>query len=148
MTTGSIKLCAAIAFAAGALFFTQVSLAQSDSTPSSSRSEVKAQTRAANKSGEIWRGGEAALPEKRFEPSKTRTERKGETIDARKRGELVTPGVANYKAQVPMQVRSDKIRTDRKAETVKAAKEGTLSASGEAEDPAMVKTMPRQRKTN
>ena len=147
MSTRCIKLCAAVTMTAGILAFTQAALAQSDS-PSSSRADVKAQTRAANKSGKLWRGGETALPEEKFEPSKTRTERKSQTIAARQRGELLTPGEANYKAQVPMQLHSDKTRADRKAETVKAAKEGTLSPSGEAEDPAMVKTMPRRRSSN
>jgi hypothetical protein len=147
MNTGSTKLCAVITIAAGILVFAQTSLAQSDSTPTS-RADVKAQTRAANKAGELYRGGEAPLPEKRFEPSKTRVERKAETITARKRGELVPPGEATYKAQLPMPVRSDKTRADRKAETLKAAKEGTLSPSGEAEDPAMVKTTPRRRSAN
>jgi len=144
MRTGPIKLCTSIAFVASTLAFTQASFAQSESPPTS-RTEVKAQTRAANKSGELLKAGEAPLPEKTFQSTKTRIDRKAETIEARKRGDLPPPGEATYKAQLPAPIQSSKLRAERKAETLQAAKDGNLTPAGEAEDPAMVKTTPRQR---
>jgi hypothetical protein len=112
---------------------TQQSAAQ-DTRPA--RSEVKAQTKAANKTGELWRGGETPLPQQPFEPQKSRKDRKDETLSARHRGELLPPGEANFKANSTRPPRSDRKRADRKAETMQAIKDGTLAPSGEAEDPA------------
>jgi hypothetical protein len=111
----------------------EATLAQSD-TSSASRADVKAQTRAANKSNDLWRGGEAPLPSKPFMSEKSRTDRKSETIGARRAGELKPAGEADYKAHVARPSRTDKTRADRKAETLAAAKAGTLAPSGEGGD--------------
>jgi hypothetical protein len=99
-----------------------------------SRAEVKSQTKAANKANELWRGGEAPLPQQPFQPQKSREDRKAETLNARKRGEILPPGLANFKANTARPPRSDRTRAERKAETLQAVKDGTLSPSGEAED--------------
>lgn len=120
----------ALAFA-----YVETASAQSDASPPS-RADVKAQTRAANKSNDLWRGGEAPLPSKPFTSEKSRTERKGETIAARRAGELKPPGEADYKAHVARPAQTEKTRADRKSETLAAAKAGTLAPSGEGGDAA------------
>jgi hypothetical protein len=121
--------------AALALAAAQAAFAQSDAA-SLSRGDVKAQTRAANKSSELWRGGEAPLPSKPFASEKTRIDRKSEAIAARRAGELKPAGEADYRAHVARPARTDKTRVERKAETLAAAKSGTLSPSGEGGDAA------------
>jgi hypothetical protein len=111
------------------------SLAQTESKPAS-RAEVKEQTRAANKAGQIT-SGEATPNEKQApaKSTKTRAQRKAETMEARRKGELVNPGEANYKGNMSQQgatAKSTKTRAERKAETVEAAKQGKLAPVGEA----------------
>jgi hypothetical protein len=100
-----------------------------------SRAEIKSDTRAANKANELWRGGEAPLPEPAFQSQKSREDRKAETLNARQRGEILPPGLANFKAHTAQPPRSDRTRAERKAETLRAVKDGTLAPAGEAEDP-------------
>lgn len=134
MTTArSIKVFLSMSVAALAFASAQTAMAQSDDA-TTSRADVKAQTRAANKSNDLWRGGEAPLPAKPFMSDKLRTERKGETIAARRAGELKAPGEADYKANVARPARTDKTRSERKAETLAAAKSGKLAPSGEGGD--------------
>ena len=110
----------------------QTSTAQ-DTSPS--RADVKAQTKAANSSGDLWRGGETPLPERPFQTTKSRSDRKAETLAARKRGDLSTSGEAHFKSHTARPLRSDRTRAERKAETRQAIKDGTLAPAGEAEDP-------------
>lgn len=134
-SAGSTKVFFCTSVVALALASAQVAMAQGDASPIS-RAEVKAQTRAAAKSNELWRAGEAPLPEKPFQSEKLRTQRKGETIAARKAGELQPPGEADYKVNVARPPRTDKTRAERKAETLAAAKAGTLTPAGEGGDGA------------
>jgi hypothetical protein len=113
--------------------FAQASAAQDSDR---SRAEVKSQTKGANKSGDLWRGGEAPLPQQSFQPQKSRQDRKAETLNARQQGALLPSGQATFKAHTAQPPRSDRTRAERKAETLQAAKNGTLAPSGEAEDPA------------
>jgi hypothetical protein len=108
---------------------------QTDSTPAS-RADVKAQTRAANKAGELA-SGEATPPEKQAptKSTKTRAQRKAETMEARRKGELPSPGEATYKTNMSQQnatAKSTKTRAERKAETAEAVKQGKLAPVGEA----------------
>jgi hypothetical protein len=110
-------------------------LAQTESKPAS-RAEVKEQTRAANKAGQIP-SGEATPGDKQapIRSTKTRAQRKAETMEARRKGELVNPGEANYKGNMSQQkatAQSTKTRAERKAETLEAAKQGKLAPVGEA----------------
>ena len=83
-TAGAIKVFLSTSVVALAFAVAQTAMAQSDD-PTTSRADVKAQTRAANKTNELWRGGEASLPAKPFQSEKLRADRKGETIAARRR---------------------------------------------------------------
>jgi hypothetical protein len=114
-----------------------VSLAQTDSKPAS-RAEVKEQTRAANKAGQLT-SGEATPGEKQapINSTKTRAERKAETMEARRKGELRPSGEATYKSSMSQQgatAKSTKTRAERKAETLEAAKQGKLPPGGELGD--------------
>jgi hypothetical protein len=101
-----------------------------------SRADVKAQTKASNKAGELLRAGEAPLPEQPSRSWRTRTQRKGETLDARQRDELLPAGEATFKAHTAQPPRSDRTRADRKAEAIRAAREGALMPAGEAAVPS------------
>jgi hypothetical protein len=134
-TAGSIKVFLSMSVAALAFASAQTAMAQSDD-PTTSRADVKAQTRAANKSNDLWRGGEASLPTQPFMSEKSRSQRKGDTIGARRAGELKPSGEADYKANVARPARTDKTRAERKSETLAAAKSGNLAPSGEGGDGA------------
>jgi hypothetical protein len=108
-----------------------------DGTPAS-RAEVKEQTRAANKAGQIPSGeatpGEKQAPTK---STKTRAQRKAETMEARRKGELLSPGEATYKTNMSQQnatAKSTKTRAERKSETAEAVKQGKLAPVGEASE--------------
>lgn len=112
--------------------------AQTETKPPT-RAEVKEQTRAANKSGELMHAGEVLPADKSASaPStKTREQRKSETMQARKEGQLVPGGQATYKSSMSQSnVKSTKARADVKTETQQAAKEKKLMPAGEVIDPA------------
>lgn len=118
----------AIAIAASLAMLAQVSFAQS-----TSRDDVKAQTRAAEAAGTIMPPGEGYAPEntpKASPSSKTRAQEKAETRAAQKSGEL---GVTNERSVVKIpKTTSTTSRAAVKAETRAAEKAGTLTPSGEA----------------
>ena len=136
-TAGSIKVFLSMSVAALAFASAQTAMAQAQGDdPTTSRADVKAQTRAANKSNDLWRGGEGPLPTQPFMSEKSRSQRKGDTISARRAGELKPSGEADYKANVARPARTDKTRAERKSETLAAAKSGNLAPSGEGGDAA------------
>ena len=119
--THNTRLLAVIAFAA---VLAPVAYAASD-TPPVSRAEVKEQTRAANKAGEM-------LPA----PTKTRAQRKAETLEANRNGALGDYGPNTYRTQniAPREAlaKSTKTRAEGKAETMQAAKDRKMMPPGEA----------------
>jgi hypothetical protein len=124
-----LKLTAVLA----ASFACHVAMAQA-SAPPVSRAAVKAETRAAEKSGQLTPAGEdspgAKVPDTKS--TKTRAERKAETLLARKAGTLKPAGPGGTLAdRTPSTAKSAKTRTERKAETLQAAKEGKLVPAGE-----------------
>lgn len=131
----ALSIAALLCLAYGAPVAAQT---QTDST-SPSRAEVKAQTRAANKAGQIT-SGEATPPEKQAPTvsTKSRAQRKAETMESRRKGELLSPGEATYKTNMSQQgatAKSNKTRAERKDETAEAVKEGKLGPVGEAAEP-------------
>jgi len=65
-----------------------------------SREQRKAETAAANKSGELTPAGQGGAPQPKTTKttsSKTREQRKAETVEARKQGELVPAGQGSPK---------------------------------------------------
>jgi hypothetical protein len=105
---------------------------------SPSRAEVKAETRAAEKAGQLAPAGEGS-PRSYAPPTasmRTRAERKAETLQAREAGELHRAGpepewkAARAIARMP----STMTRAERKASTLAAAKSGRLIPSGERAD--------------
>jgi hypothetical protein len=132
----SIKVSVvSMALAVGALT-ASMAFAQSGSS-GSSRADVKAQTRAAQKAGELPAAGEGL---RRVDPqarsSKTRQERKGEALAAGKAGEFKRAGIepewkeARELARTP----STTTRADRKSNTRAAAQAGQLTPAGEASE--------------
>lgn len=120
---------------AALLLATTGALAQ---TASPSRAEIKAETRAAEKAGQLTPAGEGSprsyIP---TTPSTlTRAERKAATLQARKAGELRKPGpepewkAARALARAP----STTTRAERKSSTLAAAKAGSLVPAGEGVD--------------
>jgi hypothetical protein len=132
-TTRLLAGMAGIAFAA----LWPAAYAQTDSKPAT-RAEVKEETRAANKTGQLLPSGEvnAADKQKPTASTKTRAQRKAETLEAAKKGDLQSPGQNLYKTNMSQQkatAGSTKTRAERKAETKQAAKEGQLPPAGEGE---------------
>jgi hypothetical protein len=110
-------------------------MAQSASAPVS-RADVKAQTRAAEKAGQLIPAGEGVspVPEKQTKSNYTRAERKAATVEARKNGDLVPTGDAGEEEKIAKdetKARSTKTRADRKAETIAARRAGQLIPAGE-----------------
>jgi hypothetical protein len=128
MNSKSIWIAAA---AVAATLSWQTASAQASSP---SRAAVKAETRAAEKSGKLTPAGEAAGPtvtSPASGPTTTRAERKAATLAARKAGTL-TPAGPNQKADVAIQKQEPtKTRAERKAETLDARKKGELAPAGE-----------------
>ena len=128
------RLLAAIAFAA---VLAPVAYAATDTQPVS-RAEVKEQTRAANKAGDMLPPGEASAAEKTVlpPPTKTREQRKAETLQANRNGALSDYGPNTYRTQnvAPREAlaKSTKTRAEGKAETMQAAKAGKMMPPGEA----------------
>jgi hypothetical protein len=130
--TMSSKLVVAAAAALLASFGSQGVLAQASAPVS--RAEVKAETKAAEKSGKLTPAGEAPAPvvnSTGVGPTTTRAERKAATLKARKEGTL-QPAGPTQKADVAIQkAPPTTTRAARKAATVEARKEGTLVPAGE-----------------
>lgn len=128
----SSKSVLVAALAAVATFCWQSAMAQA-SAPLS-RAQVKVETRAAEKAGQLTPAGQGGAPMAKASepgPAKTRAQRKAETLEARKAGTLAPAG-PTQKADIADQARkSTKSRGERKAETLEAAKKGELVPAGE-----------------
>ena len=99
-----------------------------------SRDEVRAETLAAMKAGQIV-SGEGKPTEHAATSSRTREERKAETMTARGKGELVHAGISTYRASISQQTataKSTKTRAERKAETMDAIKHKQVMQPGDA----------------
>lgn len=110
-----------------------LALADTDGTQRT-RAEVKAETLAAMKAGQIV-SGEASPMQPMAAATKTREARKAETMVARGKGELVHAGIATYRASISQQTataKSAKTRTERKAETMDAIQHKQTMQPGEA----------------
>ena len=97
------------------------------------RSDVKEQTRAAQRSGQLAPAGEGPQFPVPKSSSKTRAQRKSETISAREAGSLEAAGDAADE-RVDRQIRSQPStvsRETRKAETRAAQQSRTLTPAGE-----------------
>ena len=129
LLTGTLALALAAALGSAAY-------AQSDNQPVS-RADVKAQTSAANKAGQMPAGEEDATKQQMpSTPStKTREQRKAETLEANRNGGLGSPGQSLYKVNNTSQredlAKSTKTRADGKAETMQATKEHKMMPAGE-----------------
>ena len=121
-----------VAAAVAATLFPSLALAQA-SAPMS-REQVKEETRAAQKAGELTPAGGGAAPVAKSSTTShstmTREQRKQATLEARKKGELAPAG-ATQKSDVAMQKqKSTKTREQTKAETMEARKKGELVPAG------------------
>jgi|SRR5450755_2748290 FlaG/FlaF family flagellin (archaellin) len=122
-----LTVVAAAAFAV----FAQGAFAQA-SAPAS-RADVKSETKAAEKAGQLTPAGQGAAPMEKSttKSTKTRAERKAETRAAAKAKELTPAGEGtNMKADTAGP--STKTRAERKAETKAAIKSGQTQPAGEA----------------
>jgi hypothetical protein len=134
-TTRLFAGMAGLAFAAAVGF---PAYAQTDSQPAS-RAEVKEQTRAANKAGQMPAGEEDASKQQMpSTPStKTREQRMAETREANRNGGLGSPGQSLYKANNTSQrdalAKSTKTKAEGKSETMAAVKDKKMMPAGEAE---------------
>ena len=107
--------------------------ALADTEGARTREEVRQETIAAMKAGQIVRG--ESMPIETAVSTKTRAERKAETMLARSKGELVHSGLATYRASISQQTataHSTKTRTERKSETMDAIKNKQTMQPGEA----------------
>ena len=125
-----------LTFAAFALAFASTAYGQSDQSPT--RAEVKAETRALEKSGKLIPAGEGGGlgTLKNFKSTKTRDQRKSETLQAARRHELQPPGAAGqWKYDQALRAQpTTRSRPERKAETRLAEKERRLIPAGEGPD--------------
>jgi len=120
----------AAAFAACVLC--QAVMAQSASAPVS-RADVKAETRAAEKSGKLTPAGEGPEVKVSRTSTKTRAERKADTLAARRAGTLDPAGdadIARNDRKIAAQPTTVS-RAARKAETRAQEKSGQLIPAGE-----------------
>lgn len=118
--------------------FLLLSMEAHGATASASRAEVKAETRAAQKAGQLTPAGEGlreAIPQ--APSSRTRAERKAETLRARQLGELRKAGLEpEWKAaRAAALIPSVTTRAERKASTAAAARAGQLTPAGEGAGP-------------
>jgi hypothetical protein len=127
---------AAIALAIGSVAFTPVAFAQGEQPLT--RAEVKSETRALEKAGQLTPAGEGSPvgPEKNFKSTKTRADRKAETKLAAKNHELTPAGSAGqFKADAALRAQpTQRSRPERKAETRLAQKNRQLTPAGEGQD--------------
>ena len=123
----------ALAFAAG----TGLALADSTQAPLT-RAEVKAETRALEKTHKLTPAGQGVKPYDQPARASTKTiaDRKAETLAARKAGELEPAGdVGDIKAErAAMSTPSATTRAARKADTRAAEKNRMLVPAGEGPD--------------
>jgi len=120
-----------IAAVLAATWAPSLALAQAASAPLS-REQVKQETRAAQKAGEMTPagGGHPVSRSKQTHSSLTKEQRKAQTLEARKKGEL-QPAGSTQKADVAMQKQtSTKTREQGKAEVMDARKKGELAPAG------------------
>ena len=126
---------AAVALFAAAAAMTTTALAQDDNTQRS-RADVRAETLAAMRAGELAAGeGMPTVESPAAASTKTREARKAETLLARSRDELVHSGIATYRASISQQTataHSNRTRAERKAETMDAIKHKQMMPAGEA----------------
>ena len=106
-----------------------------------SRADVKAQTKAANKAGQMVPGEEdPSIKQPAAKSTKNRADMKAETKAANKDGGLGNSGKATYKAHnvTPREQlsKSTKTRAEGKAETKEAVKEHKTPPAGEAAAPS------------
>lgn len=96
------------------------------------RAEIKADTRAAEKAGKLTPAGEAANPTiaPASGPRTTRAERKAAALAARKAGKLTPAGEAANPTIAPASGPRT-TRAERKAETLDAKKKGELVPAGQ-----------------
>ena len=130
----SSKSVLVAAVAVVATFCWQSAVAQA-SAPLS-RAQVKAETRAAEKSGQLTPAGQGGAPSVRTEapgPAKTRAQRKAETIEARKAGALAQAGPTQKADDADRAKPTTRSRAERKAETREAEKKGELIPAGEGQ---------------
>ena len=123
-----------LTLAAAVVVASPMAFAQDASAPAS-RAEIKSETRAAEKAGQLTPAGEGAEFSKpsTTRSTKTRAERKAETRQARKDGGLIPAGnVSDVRVdRATASLRSTKTRAQRKAETLTAAKAHKLIPAGE-----------------
>ncbi|HEU5294777.1 MAG TPA: hypothetical protein VFU71_08300 [Burkholderiaceae bacterium] len=135
------RLLAAMAGLALAAAWGSVAYAQTESK-SPSRAEVKEQTKAANKAGQIATGEEDSMKSQMpaTKSTKSREERKAETKAANKGGGLGSTGQTTYKTYNESQrkelAKSTKTRAEGKAETKQAIKDKQMMPAGEGSEPA------------
>ena len=118
-----------------ASLLSHAAIAQTSSVPLS-RAEVKAETRAEEKAGELTPAGEGPEFNDSTKSTKTRAQRKAETLAARKAGTLQPAGPAGS-LKVDRQIQaapSNKTRAQEKAETRAAEKADQLIPAGEGPD--------------
>ena len=98
-----------------------------------SREQVKQETRAAQKAGELTPAGQGGARSTTATPPSTltREQRKAATLEARKKGELQPAGVTQAADVADAKKKSTKTRAERKAETAEARKKGELVPAGE-----------------
>ena len=121
-----------LAIAAAASLCAQSAFAQA-SAPLS-RAQVKAETRAAEKAGQLTpagQGGAPAATNVASGPTKTRAQRKAETMEARKAGQLTPAGQGGAPAATSVASGPTKTRAQLKAETLEAKKKGELVPAGQ-----------------
>ena len=126
-----------LTLAAIALAFAPMAFGQDSAAPT--RAEVKAETRALEKSGQLTPAGEGSPvnpAETNFHPTKTRADRKAETRLAEKNHQLTPAGsAAQWKYDQALRAQpTQRSRPERKAETRLAAKERQLTPAGEGPD--------------
>ena len=134
----STRLLAGVAGLAFAAALGSPAYAQTDSQPAS-RAEVKEQTRAANKAGQMPAGEEDSTKSQMSATAstKSREQRKAETREANRNGGLGSPGQSLYKTNNTSQrealAKSTKTKADGKSETMAAIKDKKMMPAGEDE---------------
>jgi len=126
-----IRLVTFAAVFAAAAATASAALADADSKPLT-RDEVKQQTLAAMRAGDMVPAGELSAPVHMMASTKTREERKAETLAANRSG-VLRLRYSGYDAKYDEALaHSTKTRAERKAETMDAVHRGQLMRAGEA----------------
>ncbi len=132
----NFKNVASVIAAVSALL-AQSAMAQTTPDPKT-RADVKAETAAAKKKGEVMPAGESAPQQGAGSKStKPRADVKAETASAKKKGDLVPAGETT--PQDKTAAMSGKPRAEVKAETAAAKKKGELVPAGEGTTPPLKK---------